>query len=83
MPKKRLRNLKQLKLVIYVFDESSNTVFEYAELQVLTKSPPPHLEELSSDISSKLKGKLLLGYSNYGTQKPFLSELQKLLNGLQ
>lgn len=76
-------HIKQLKLVIYIYDDKGNTVFELGELQVLTKSPPPHFEKFPSDIPGKFKDKDHLVYTSYGTQKQFLLELQKIISGLQ
>lgn len=75
-------NLKQVELVLLIFDEAGNTVVEIDELQVLLKPVPLGWDELPSNIASELKGKKVYGYSNYGAQKPFLVELHKIINGL-
>lgn len=76
-------NLKQVELVVLIFDKEGKHVIEIDELQVMLKPVPVGWEELPSNISSELKNKKVFGYKNYGTQKPFLIELQKIINGLQ
>ena len=74
--------LRQVKLSVFLFDVTNNTVIELRELLELHKSPPFNWEKLPKDISSHTKGKSFYAFLNHATQKPFLVEFQKVLNGL-
>lgn len=76
--------LKQVQLTILLFDDNNNTVIELRELVELHKSPPPHWEKMpnTKELKALFTNKTIYAFLNYGTQKPFLYELQKILSGL-
>jgi len=76
--------LKQVQLTILLFDNNNNTVIELRQLIELHKSPPPHWEKMPNmkELKALFANKTVYAFLNHGTQKPFLYELQKILNGL-
>lgn len=76
--------LKQVQLTILLFDDNNNTVIELRQLIELHKSPPPHWEKMpnTKELKVLFANKTVYAFLNHGTQKPFLYELQKILNGL-
>lgn len=76
--------LKQVELTILLFDDNNNTVIELRQLIELHKSAPPHWGKMpnTKELKALFANKTVYAFLNHGTQKPFLYELQKILNGL-
>lgn len=76
--------LKQVKLSLFLFDDKNNIMIELSELLELHKSPPPHWVKLpkAKEMKALTANKTLYAFLNYGIQKPFLYELQKIISGL-
>lgn len=76
------RNFKQIKLIIYIYDDLNDEMIIYHELLSPLKKPAPHWEEIPKNLHHQYKGKSIYVYTNYGFQAPFLYSFQKLLKGL-
>ncbi len=74
------RNLKQVMLHIFLYDDKNDSSIELRQLIELYKSPPPHWEKLPKDFKTNKSSSF--AYLNHGFQKPFLYEVQRILDGL-
>lgn len=74
------RNMKQVRLSVLLYDEKNDICIELRETIELLKPPPPHWERLPKKFTISQSSSFI--FLNHGFQKPFLYELQKILNGL-